>query len=371
MEVLERLQTRAGLYSHASVVLLHVRPVVVLKTADGVEKFARIANEVADLVLKYGGALSAEHGDGLVRSPFQEKMYGPVLYQAFRRLKEAFDPAGLFNPGKIVDAPPITENLKFGTGYVTRELETVFDFSDYGGISRAAEQCSGVGACRQSLRATMCPSYRATRDEADVTRGRANALRLAISGQLGPDGLADKDLYPVMDLCLECKACKTECPTSVDMARLKSEFLHQYHARHGAPLGARVVSRVDLLGRLGSRLAPVSNWLSAAFMSRWLNEKILGLDRRRRLPDFAGRTFLDWWRHHGNGAAGGGGKEVAVFADTFTNYYEPQHGVAAVQVARRLGARVVVPPRVCCGRPLISKGFLRQAARQAGPPPGP
>ena len=365
MEVLERHQTRAGFYAHASVGLLHVRPVVDLKTADGVERFARIADEVADLVLKYGGALSAEHGDGLVRSPFQEKMYGPVLYQAFRRLKEVFDSAGVFNPGKIVDAPPITENLKFGTDYTTRDVETVFDFSDYGGISRAAEQCSGVGACRQSLRATMCPSYRATRDEADVTRGRANALRLAISGQLGPDGLADKDLYPVMDLCLECKACKTECPTSVDMARLKSEFLHHYYARHGTPLGARVVSRVDLLGRLGSRLAPLSNWFSGAFVSRWLNEKILGLDRRRRLPGFAGRTFLDWWARHKNGSAAGGGEEVAVFADTFTNYFEPQHGVAAVRVARRLNARVVVPPRVCCGRPLISKGFLRQAARQA------
>ena len=365
MEVLERNETRAGFYAHASVGLLHVRPVVDLKTAGGVEKFSRIAGEVADLVLEYGGALSAEHGDGLVRSPFQEKMYGPVLYQAFRRLKAAFDPAGVFNPGKIVDAPPITENLKFGTDYTTRELETVFDFSDYGGISRAAEQCSGVGACRQSLTATMCPSYRATRDETDVTRGRANALRLAISGQLGPDGLADKDLYPVLDLCLECKACKTECPTSVDMARLKSEYLYHYHARHGAPLGARVASRMDLLARMGSRLAPVSNWLSAGRLSRWLNEKILGLDRRRRLPDFAGRTFLDWWARHREGAAAGGEGEVAVFADTFTNYFEPQHAVAAVRVARRLGARVVVPSRVCCGRPLISKGFLRQAVRQA------
>ena len=301
-------------------------------------------------------------------------MYGPVLYQAFRRLKAAFDPAGVFNPGKIVDAPPITENLKFGTDYTTRELETVFDFSDYGGISRAAEQCSGVGACRQSLTATMCPSYRATRDETDVTRGRANALRLAISGQLGPDGLADKDLYPVLDLCLECKACKTECPTGVDMARLKSEFLHHYHARHGAPLGARVASRMDLLARMGSRLAPVSNWLSAGRLSRWLNEKILGLDRRRRLPDFAGRTFLDWWvapprrRFQPTGGEG----EVAVFADTFTNYFEPQHAVAAVRVARRLGARVVVPSRVLLRAVLSSpRDSCGRRSVRPNPPPGP
>lgn len=367
MEILDRYDTSAGFYAHASVGLLHVRPVVDLKTADGVEKFTRIAAEVADLVLEYGGSLSAEHGDGLVRSPFQEKMYGPVLYQAFRELKKAFDPAGVFNPGKIVDAPPITENLKFGPSYKTRQIKTVFDFSDYGGIARAAEQCSGVGACRQSLTATMCPSYRATRDEADVTRGRANALRLAISGQLGPEGLADSDLYPVLDLCLECKACKTECPTGVDMARLKSEFLYHYHDRHGASLGVRVASQIDSIARWGSRLTPLANWLSGSIPARWLNEKLLGFDRRRRLPPFAGKTFIQWWSRHNAtlSRAVDSTRRIAIFADTFTNYFEPRHPSAAVQVAERLGFHVVVPPRVCCGRPLISKGFLQEAVRQA------
>ncbi len=366
MALLEKHDTRAGFYAHASVGLLHVRPVVNMKSADGVAKFTRIAQEVADLVLEYGGALSAEHGDGLVRAPFQEQMYGPVLYQAFCQLKSTFDPKGIFNPGKIVRAPPITDNLRFPSQYTTMEPRTGFDFSDFGGIARAAEQCTGVGACRKTLTGTMCPSYMATRDESDVTRGRANALRLALSGRLGADGLAQKDLYPVLDLCLECKACKTECPTGVDMARLKSEFLHQYQLRHGASWRARMLANADTLAVWGSRFAPLSNWVASNFLVRWLNEKLLGLDRRRLPPAFARETFLDWWRR--NGEQYGGQEEapqLAVFADTFTNYHEPQHAQAAVRVAHQLGVRTTVPQRVCCGRPLISKGFLQEARRQA------
>jgi FAD/FMN-containing dehydrogenase len=201
--ILDEHDTQAGFYAHASVGLLHIRPVVNLKTSRGVETFARIAEQVAELVLEFGGALSGEHGDGLVRSPFQQKMYGPELYNAFCEIKRTFDPHNLLNPGKIVNAPPLAENLRFGTGYETRQLETAFDFSDFGGISRAAEQCGGVGACRKTLTGSMCPSYMATRDEADSTRGRANALRLAISGQLGPDAMTDRELFRVLDLCLE------------------------------------------------------------------------------------------------------------------------------------------------------------------------
>ena len=366
MALLEKHDTRAGFYAHASVGLLHVRPVINMKSADGVAKFTRIAQEVADLVLEYGGALSAEHGDGLVRAPFQEQMYGPILYRAFCQLKSTFDPKGIFNPGKIVHAPPITDNLRFPAHYASTEPRTAYDFSDFGGIARAAEQCTGVGACRKTLTGTMCPSYMATRDESDVTRGRANALRLALSGQLGADGLAQKDLYPVLDLCLECKACKTECPTGVDMARLKSEFLHQYQLRHGASWRARILANADTLAVWGSRFAPLSNWVAGNFLVRWLNEKLWGLDHRRLPPSFARQTFLDWWRR--NGEQYGAEEEdpqLVVFADTFTNYHEPQHAQAAVRVAHQLGVRMTVPPRVCCGRPLISKGFLREARRQA------
>src|SRR5206468_439203 len=248
----------AGFYAHASVGLLHVRPVVNLKQADAVARFAHIAEEISDLVLEFGGALSGEHGDGLVRSPFQQKMYGPALYRAFCELKQTFDPTGLFNPGKIVEAPPLTDNLRFGPRYVTRAIETAFDFSDFGSLSQAAEQCGGVGACRKKLTGTMCPSYMATRDENDSTRGRANVLRLAISGQLGPTEWTDPALYPVLDLCLECKACKSECPTGVDMARMKSEFLHQYRLRHGTKLRSRLLANIDQLAVWGSRLAPMS-----------------------------------------------------------------------------------------------------------------
>ncbi|MCB0029092.1 MAG: 4Fe-4S dicluster domain-containing protein, partial [Anaerolineales bacterium] len=261
--ILAKYETEAGFYAHASVGLLHIRPVINLKFSTGVERFAAIADEVADLVLAYGGALSGEHGDGLVRAPFQERMFGPTLYNAFCELKAVFDPENLFNPGKIVNAPPLTENLRFGASYQTPVQATAFDFDDYGGVLRAAEQCSGVGACRQTGSGTMCPSYMATREEKDSTRGRANSLRLALNGQLSELGLADPELREVMALCLECKACASECPTGVDMARLKSEFQHQYRQQYGGSWRERVLGEMATLSRWGSRLAPVSNWLMA------------------------------------------------------------------------------------------------------------
>ncbi len=361
--ILAQYDTPAGFYAHASVGLLHIRPVVNMKTAQGVERFAAIAAAVADLVLEFGGALSGEHGDGLVRAPFQEKMFGPKLYQAFCQVKDAFDPDGLLNPGKIVRAPALTDNLRFGPNYITPELETKFDFSDFGGIARAAEQCSGVGACRKTLSGTMCPSYMATKDESATTRGRANALRLALNGQLGASDLSHPELYPILDLCLECKACKSECPTGVDMARLKSEYLHQYHRRHGAPLRTRLLANAEKVARWGSRLAPLSNWLVGTSMTRWLNDKVLGLDRRRPHPTFARSTFIDWWNK--TKQINTSSPDVVLFADTFNNFHDPHHLIAATRLIHRLGARPAVAPRVCCGRPLISKGFLDQAAQQA------
>jgi FAD/FMN-containing dehydrogenase/Fe-S oxidoreductase len=368
LEILDENGTKASFYAHASVGLLHIRPAVDMKTLGGVEKFERIAEQVADLVLEFGGALSAEHGDGLVRSPFQRKMFGPVIYDAFCEIKGTFDEAGVFNPGKIVHAPPITESLRYGAQYITRQLDTGFSFSDFGGIARAAEQCGGVGACRKTLTGTMCPSYMATLEESDSTRGRANALRLAISGQLGPRGLTDPELYPVLDLCLECKACKSECPTGVDMARLKSEFLYQYQREHGTPLRSRVLASAERAAVWGSRLAPASNWIVGNRAARWVGELIFGIDRRRTPPAFSRRTFTAWWKQHAAcGHEGGEGDRprVAVFADTFTEFYEPLHGIGTVRLAEKLGVQVVVPPRVCCGRPLISKGFLDRARNQA------
>jgi len=365
--ILAEHEISAAFYAHASVGLLHVRPVVNMKTAEGVRKFASIANEVADLVLEYGGALSGEHGDGLVRAPFQEKIFGPVLYQAFCEVKAAFDPMALFNPGKIVHAPPLTDDLRYGNGYTQQEVETAFDFSDFGGFQRAAEQCSGVGACRKTLTGTMCPSYMATRNEMHSTRGRANALRLAISGQLDTSELAHEELLPVMDLCLECKACKSECPTGVDMARLKSEVLHQHHQQQGAALKDRLVANIEGISRWGSRFAPLANWALNLGITRQVNERLLGFDRRRGLPAFARHPFHAnaQTTHHATSPGSSETATVALFADTFNNFYEPDQLTAAMDVLQGLGATVEVPPFVCCGRPLISKGFLDAATKQA------
>jgi FAD/FMN-containing dehydrogenase/Fe-S oxidoreductase len=368
LTIIARHQTKAGVYAHASVGCLHVRPVINLKTEDGVRAFEAIAEEVSDLVLKYGGALSGEHGDGLVRSPFQEKMYGRDLYQAFRNLKRTFDPRGLLNPGKIVDAPPLSTNLRYGPAYVTPSVATTFDFTADGGLLQATELCAGVGACRKKREGTMCPSFQATLDEKDSTRGRANLLRLAISGQLGFQGLADPAVREVLDLCLECKACKSECPTNVDMARLKAEFLHQYHRKHGLPWRNRVFGHIAELGRIGSTLAPASNWLAQSGPLRWLNEKLLGIDRRRLPPAFARRTLVQQYSSlPWNDDLNPQGHRVMLFPDTFANYFQPEVGAATIELLQRVGLEVTLgPPGLrCCGRPLISNGLLDQAVANA------
>ena len=366
--VVRRHRTTAGVYAHASVGCLHVRPVVNMKTAAGVRQFESIASEIADLVLEFGGALSGEHGDGLVRGPFVARMFGPELYEAFRTIKRTFDPHGLFNPGKIVDAPPLTANLRYGPGYVTPDPPAVFDHRDHGGLGRAVEMCSGVGACRKTLSGTMCPSYMATRDEAHSTRGRANALRLAMTGALGPAdprgaGLGGRGVHDVLDLCLECRACKTECPVGVDMARLKSEFLADYWRRHGTPVRARLLGHVHDLAQAGASLAPlVRPWLESRW-ARALGDRLLGIDRRRSLPRPAVRTLAARWRARPGGAAAR--PDAVLFNDTFTNYFDPEIGLAAADVLEAAGLTVGLGPDACCGRPLISQGLLTAARARA------
>jgi FAD/FMN-containing dehydrogenase/Fe-S oxidoreductase len=364
LAIVRRHKTRAGVYAHASVGCLHVRPVINLKTTEGVRTFEALASDIADLVLEFGGALSGEHGDGLVRSPFMEKMFGPTLYQAFRTVKRTFDPEGIFNPGKIVDAPSLTANLRYGNGYRTAHPATFFDYDEYGGLGGAVEMCSGLGACRKTLDGTMCPSYMATREETHSTRGRANVLRLAMAGRLGESGLGDAGVKEVMGLCLECRACRAECPVGVDVARFKSEFLADYWARHGTPLRARLLGHVHAVSRWGSRLAPMSNVLARSAGVRWMNERIFGLDRRRRPPAWAPVTFAALFSREfgqGNGAAS---TATFIFNDTFTNYYNPEVGIAGARVLARSGFKAALAPSGCCGRPLISQGLLA-AARAA------
>src|SRR5262245_7707708 len=362
--IVKRHNTTAGVYAHASVGCLHVRPVINMKTADGVRTFESLANDVADLVLEFGGALSGEHGDGLVRGPFMEKMFGPTLYEAFRSIKRTFDPEGIFNPGKIVDCPPMTRNLRYGAGYLTPRPETFFDYDGYGGVGGAVEMCSGLGVCRKTLDGTMCPSYMATKDESHSTRGRANVLRLAMAGRLNESGLGDEGVKEVMSLCLECRACKAECPVGVDVARFKSEFLADYWKRHGTPLRARVLGHIHDLSHWGSRFAPLSNAIAQSAPVRWLNEQLLGLDSRRKPPAWASSTFSERFAKESAGdtsAETSAGPRTFLFNDTFTNFYNPDIGIAGANVLRAIGRPPMLAPNGCCGRPLISQGLLAEA----------
>ena len=365
LAILRNHNTTAGIYAHASVGCLHVRPVINMKTEQGIQAFEAIAGEVADLVLEFGGALSGEHGDGLVRSPFMRRIFGDELYDAFREIKRTFDPVGIFNPGKIVDAPPLAKNLRFGITYKAAEPATWFDYSEYGGLAGAIEMCSGVGACRKKLAGTMCPSYMATREESDSTRGRANVLRLAISGRLDESGLGDDGVYQVLDLCLECRACKSECPVGVDMARFKSEFLADYWSRHGTPSRAKALGNIHRLSVWGSRLAPWSNWIAGNASARWMNDKLLGLDPRRPVPPWKRETFERWLARNRPRPARASAPSVTLFNDTFTNHYEPEIGVAALEILERARRRVGVVRPGCCGRPLISQGLLAEARSHA------
>lgn len=369
--VCERHGAHVVFYAHASVGVIHVRPHIDLKTETGVEKYQKISEEVFELVMKYGGSWSGEHGDGLIRSYQNRRLFGDVLYQDFLDVKRAFDPQWLLNPGKVVDAPRMTENLRYGPEYPVAPVPTVFDFSADGGFLGAVEACTGVGACRKVGVGTMCPSYMGTRDEDHSTRGRANVLREALTGGL-PGGLTSKDVYEVLDLCLECKGCKAECPSQVDMAKLKYEWLQHYYDDHGTPLAARAMGNVGRVAPLGQALAPLANALLPTKPVRWLLEKTMGVDARRVFPRYANFRF-DRWFHGRNGRPAAAVPApaptdlgpVALFADTWTMYHVPELGQAAVAVLERIGYQVELVPYGCCGRPQISKGLAREAQRMA------
>ena len=358
--------TEAGYYGHASVGCLHIRPLINPKRQEDVDRMVSIAEEVGDLVMEYGGSMSGEHGDGLVRSWFNRKMFGDQLYEAFRDVKRTFDPNGIMNPGKIVDAQPMTENLRIGPEYNPVQLDTGFAFGSEGSFAHGIEMCNGQGACRKTLGGTMCPSYMVTREEEHSTRGRANALRAALSGALPTNSLTDKRLYDVLDLCLECKGCAAECPSNVDMAKLKYEFLNQYHKANGLPLRNQFFGNIATLSKFGSFFAPVSNWANRLPMARRMLETQVGIDSRRELPPFASQTFVQWFRARG-GSTDSANRlgQVVLFPDTFTNYNHPELGRAAVKVMEALGYQVVLPKVRCCGRPMLSKGMLDKAKENA------
>jgi len=357
--------TTAAYYAHASAGCLHIRPLINLKTVSGVETMAEMAYTATELARRFGGVMSGEHGDGLQRSELNELIFGPELYAAMREFKRIWDPLGLMNPGKKVDAPPMTENLRFGPDYRAREPKTYLDFSAEGGFARAVEMCNGAAVCRKLKAGTMCPSFMATRDEKDSTRGRANALRDALAGEtLGRPDLASPEVYDVLDLCLSCKACKTECPSSVDMAKIKTEFLAHYQAAHGTPLRSRVFGHIHDLSRLASPFAPFVN---LGMRLGWDGpvKKALGVAPERSLSPFASRTFTDRWHMHQKRHAGRIRQtrgEAVYFHDTFAEYNYPRIGMAAVKLLEAAGFAVIVEERrACCGRPMLSKGLVEEA----------
>ncbi len=362
--------TEAAFYAHASAGCLHINPVINLKTEEGIRQFREISQSVIELAVQMGGTSTGEHGEGLARSYYNERVFGRELHQAFRDVKGLFDPGNLLNPGKIVDAPaPWEPNLlRFHPGYLTPRTisSTILDFSADGGFAGMVEMCNGQGNCRNRLGGVMCPSFKALRDEAHSTRGRANALRAAISGKLGKRGLTSPELYRIFDLCLACKACKSECPSMVDMARLKSEFLAAYYRENGTPWTVRVLARIDRMYRLGSHCPGWMNRLNRTPLFRFLLEKIAGIDRRRSLPDWARKTFRRWFFSRHKSGKDSDQPRVVFWVDTFTNYLEPQIGRDTVEVLEHLGWRVIVLPRhYCCGRPAISMGVLENARKLA------
>ncbi|MBJ7610530.1 MAG: FAD-binding protein [Candidatus Dormibacteraeota bacterium] len=378
----------AGFYGHCSVGCLHIRPFMDLTNPAEVATMRVVAEEIRDLVREFGGANSSEHGDGLARSEFNARIFGDELYEAMREVKRLFDPQGLLNPGKIVDAPPMTHNLRDPALPLAPPLATRISFAATGDMRGAADRCMNIGVCRKGSTGVMCPSYMATREEEHSTRGRANALVRALSQPDPQAALGDQRLHEILDLCLECKACKSECPLGVDMASMKSEFLFQYQTTHGVPPRARFFAAARTLNRLGSATAPLSNWLIALPGSRALMERGLRVTRRRPLPQFERTTLLRWFAerstrptpprgtHSRAGAAHTAAPTsrraapssrgtVALLADSFTTFTEPAVGIAAVELLEMAGWRVELIGDQCCGRAAISKGRLDAAARSA------
>ena len=362
--------TRAAYYAHAGVGVLHVRPMIDVHDPADRERMLAIAQEVADLARACGGVMSGEHGDGRARGPLLQQFFGPDLMECFRQIKHVFDPNGILNPGMIVDPGPVRSivgNLRVDAERISA-IDTFYDYSDQHGFHGAVEMCNGAGFCRKTAGGTMCPSYRATLDERHSTRGRGNALRLAITGQFARGGhgapdFADAGTIETLDLCLSCKACKSECPSNVDIARLKAEYTAQRHAWHGTPLHAKVFGHVRTLNRIGSMLPAVSNAMQELPLVRGVLNRVLKIAPKRSLPRFSKSLYRRLRRDHATLTRGR--PRVVLFGDCFTVYNDPDIGVAAINVLERLGYDVVVPHAGCCGRAMMSTGLLADAIQSA------
>lgn len=364
LKICEKHQTKAAMYAHASVGVIHVRPILDLRLAEDIERLKNITDETFNLVVEYGGSWSGEHGDGLVRSAYNKRFFGDTLYNVFIEVKRLFDPENLMNPGKIIEAQTMDQNLRYGITYKDEEVKTEYNYREEKDFASAVHMCSGVGECRKVLGGTMCPSFKATRDEEHSTRGRANALRMAMSNQFGSEGLSSERLHKVMDLCLSCKACKSECPSNVDMAKMKSDTQQMYYDEHGISYRDKLIrDSSKMAGKIAGWKASFINPIQKTGLFKTLLERRAKFDKRRTLPDFAREPFYRWFEKNGK-KSNTGNKKIVLFADTYLNYHEPQIGISAFELLNSCGYEVLLANVGCCQRPKISHGFLRDAKKE-------
>ncbi len=350
----------AGIYGHVGSGCMHIRPYIDLRQPEELHLMKQMMLDTANLLLEHGGALSGEHGDGLIRSWLNEKMFGPRTYQAFTALKKAFDPENLMNPGKIVYGPPLLQDLRLDASIKQTTIETFLDFSHEGGITLAADLCNGNGQCRKKEK-IMCPSFQVTGDEFHTTRARAQALRAVFNGRLPISDYTSHGMYDVLDLCLECKGCKTECPSQVDMAKMKAEFLYHYQKRHGIPLRNQIFANISRINALAYPFATLVNFFSTSRIAKWM-ANLIGITKERPLPSLAQERFSAWLKKVDQKKKN---KKVVLLNDTFNEFHQPQIGKAAIAILQALGYEVIIPPYHCCGRPALSKGLLNLAKSQA------
>ncbi|NHE57373.1 FAD-binding and (Fe-S)-binding domain-containing protein [Cyclobacterium plantarum] len=362
LQICKKHETDVAMYAHVSVGVIHVRPILDLRQEADINRLKAIAEDTFNLVMEYGGSWSGEHGDGLVRSAFNERFFGTGIYQAFVQVKQLFDPENLMNPGKIVKAQTIEHNLRYGAAYKDQKVATSFLYKTEQSFQESVHMCTGVGECRKLLGGTMCPSFKATREEEHSTRGRANALRMAMSGQLDEKGLASERLQETLSLCLSCKACKSECPSNVDMAKMKSDVMQIYFDKNGAGLRDKMIKNAPMMARKFSGfLAGLVNVIQASSLFRKGLDKIAGIDQRRMLPAYAPEPFYKWFEKNNHFKSD---KKVVLFADTYLNFHEPAVGKAALKLLNDCGFEVILANVGCCQRPKISHGFLREAKKE-------
>jgi len=369
-KILDKYSLQCVYHAHISVGELHLRPILNLKDPGDVDLFRKIAEETAKLVKKYRGSLSGEHGDGRLRGEFIPIIYGQEIYNWFQEIKETWDPHFVFNRNKIVDTPAMNTMLRYEKGKKTPEIETIFDFSREGGYLRATEKCNGSGDCRKTeiIGGTMCPSYMASRDENTTTRARANILREYITNSKKANRFNHKEIYDVLDLCLSCKACKSECPSNVDMAKLKAEFLQHYYDDNGIPLRTRAIAYITSINRLGSLVPGIFNFFVKNKMFSGLAKRILGFAPDRSIPTLGRITARRWAMKNLtplNDIQPAGAPSVVIFMDEFTNFNDSEIGIKALKLLAALGYRIEMPKTAESGRSFISKGLIRTARKKA------